>query len=169
MKIFAILLTVGESENVQEVKATDETRWCLLLTDPSTGEERKVWVEPDEEHETESGRSSSNFVMKWKDSHRECTVDIREVGQGWSLEEEDGPLVTFECKNAEIKACYLTDKTTFDIVFESGGSVEGEEFSDGDWCGFDEDADGQASLLGLATKAVEVKIKGGKARRRKKK
>ena len=142
----------------------------MHLQDTMSDETRKVWIEPDEEVDVDGGRGTANFVMKWKDSGRQCNVSIVEDSLGELDEEGSGVLITFECRNCEIETWHPSDG--YVVVSEGGKEFENVAFEDGEWVDYDDENDCSVGISDLTCKIIQESKKGGKkkgGKRRKKK
>eukprot|EP00940_MAST-03C_sp_MAST-3C-sp2_P002137 g2137.t1 len=164
----AVVLEVEEDENVEKIEPSDETMWHLLLVDPNSGDERKIVLDPTNEEEIDGSRGSANFIMTWKGSKRQCSISIiTTAAHNIDSTDDEQPLVVFECRNAEIKACSLSDDSF--LVTSTGGYTFSDVDLSDDWADFDEENDESVSLMGISTKVIKMKESGkGKGRRRKK-
>lgn len=166
MPSFAIVVDDVDVENVATISGTEETKWHVTLKDTVGTETRKVWISSDEDIEIEGSRGTANFVMKWKESKRQCNVTLTAI-ETWNSDSNDDPLAVFECRNCEIVDWHPADG--FAVTSSEGTEFEDVDLSD-DWADYDEEADCSVSISNLAWKIEKVASdkKGKKGRRRKK-
>lgn len=115
----------------------------------------------------DGGRGTANFVMKWKDSKRQCNVSIVEGSLGEIGEDGSGVLISFECRNCEIEEWHPADG--YVIVSEGGTKFEDVEFEDGEWAEYDEENDCSVGVSDLSSTITQSSNKKGKKGRRRKK
>ena len=162
----------ADIENVENVRPEESKRRCATLSDHTSSETKaRVFICPDEEHKTSSGRGVANFVMKWKDSNRQCNVSIVDagaVGQFTNNDNDFVALVAMECRNCEIIAWHPTEDDCFVVVSEGGEEFDDVALDD-DWCDVDE-AGEPVQIIDIETTigvAEKSKKKGGGKRKKK--
>ncbi|KAG1672233.1 hypothetical protein FOA52_002934 [Chlamydomonas sp. UWO 241] len=95
-----------EMENVAKASLKANS-YCINLKE-GAGFETRDGVHVDRGHEAEipGSKGNANFVMKWKESKRECTISIVDVkGATRDITEDDNekwvPIAVFECRGCE--------------------------------------------------------------------
>lgn len=159
-------------DGVASLRPAENIRWCLTLQDPNSGEQKeRVYICPDEEIETESGRGLANFVMKWKDSKRQCNVSIVDVGVPGEYTANDTDFVAiigFECRGCEIVTWHPTSDDLFLVTSENGETFEDVDLTD-DWCDVEEESGTPLEITELEVQVgiAEAKVKKGGGKKKK--
>eukprot|EP00946_MAST-07B_sp_MAST-7B-sp1_P002242 g2242.t1 len=171
MPVFVLYVKM-QLENVAWVAPSEGARWCLDL---ESGAERKegIWVVPDEQHETAGGRSTANFVMTWKESRSEATLNlcgaVPELKSRYT-EDDSGSWVAiqaFEARGADVVGYRPGDEW---VVAGPSGSrfTEDVDLSE-EWCDYDEEAECSPTISEFEFKFETTTLKAAKSKKGKKK
>lgn len=170
MPVFVLYIKM-ELENVASVAPIEGARYCLDL---ESGAERAegVWIDPAEENETQGGRSSANFVMKWKESRSECTISCVPLPELKSeyTEADSGDWVAiqaFEARGADVVGYQPSDEWV--VVGPSGARFTEEVDLSEEWCDYDEGAECSPTINEFEFKIETTTLKAAKSKKGKKK
>ena len=107
--VLLVLYVKAELENIGSIKFPANLQYCLDVKDAQSDEEKKgVYMCADEIAEIDGSKGDANFVMRFPDCKKQCTVtftDVKGVTREEYTEEDSGtfvPIRAFDCRGLEL-------------------------------------------------------------------
>ena len=107
--VLLVLYVKAELENIGSIKFPANLQYCLDVKDAQSDEEKKgVYMCADEIAEIDGSKGDANFVMRFPDCKKQCTVtftDVKGVTRDEYTEEDSGtfvPIRAFDCRGLEL-------------------------------------------------------------------
>ncbi|KAJ5079325.1 hypothetical protein M0811_04346 [Anaeramoeba ignava] len=159
---FALLLSL-ELQKLTKFCAKSNKIWHLKYTCTHCGEKTKnfVTINPEDQIKVPKSRGIANYHSRCKFCKRDLTIIVLEPTEDKPVyiyeehHEEFTKIAVFECRGLE-----LTDfdpKGDFVAISTENGNSFDIDFSDGDFCDFDEDSKALVSVANLKYKFDTVK------------
>ena len=144
MPVIALFIK-AQMDGIGKIVPIPNTQWCLDLKNTLGEEYRKeIYIDSTEVQEIEGGGTDEvHFALKWEGSKKQATLSVVEAGgdiQEAYTSEDVGqwvPVVAFDCRGLE--PCTWHPQKNFVGEGTSGFLMDDIDFSEGDYCGFDED------------------------------
>ena len=107
--VLLVLYVKAELENIGSIKFPANLQYCFDVKDAQSDEEKKgVYLCADEIAEIDGSKGDANFVMRFPDCKKQCTVtftDVKGVTRDEYTEEDSGtfvPIRAFDCRGLEL-------------------------------------------------------------------
>jgi hypothetical protein len=107
--VLLVLYVKAELENIGSIKFPANLQYCFDVKDAQSDEEKKgVYLCADEIAEIDGSKGDANFVMRFPDCKKQCTVtftDVKGVTREEYTEEDSGtfvPIRAFDCRGLEL-------------------------------------------------------------------
>ena len=107
--VLLVLYVKAELENIGSITFPGNIQYCFDVKDAQSDEEKKgVYLCADEIAEIDGSKGDANFVMRFPDCKKQCTVtftDVKGVTRDTITAEDSGnfvPIRAFDCRGLEI-------------------------------------------------------------------